>query len=146
MLRPVLLEDGFAVAPQLVAEDFSGLALMGFRTVVNNRPDGEVAGQLPDVAAGRAARAAGLDYHFLPVANAVVTDPAIVLRFAHLIGAVPRPILAYCRSGTRCTLLWAQARAGAIGPAAALGIGRGAGFDMAALRRAPGFREVYGER
>jgi sulfide:quinone oxidoreductase len=145
MLRTIQLEDGLAVAPQLVAPDFAGLAQMGFRTVVNNRPDGEVAGQLPSAEAEQAARAAGLGYHYLPVANARVTDADVVHAFTVLIQTVPRPLLAYCRSGTRCTLLWAQARAKVLGCETTLGIGRGAGFNMGALRSRPGFQEVFGD-
>jgi uncharacterized protein (TIGR01244 family) len=98
------------VAPQLTPEAMAEAAKAGFRSVVNNRPDFEHDPDQPthaDIEA--AARAAGLEYRFLPVASAYQT-PEEIAAFASLLDELPRPILAFCRSGARSTNLFLQAQ------------------------------------
>ena len=47
MVQPVPLTDAIAVAGQLYRGDYADLARQGFRTIVNNRPDGEDPDQMP---------------------------------------------------------------------------------------------------
>ena len=76
-------------------------AQAGFKSVINNRPDFEAGpGQPTSAQIEAAAVAAGLRYEFLPVAPAVQT-PDEIARFAQLLADLPKPILAFCRSGTR---------------------------------------------
>jgi uncharacterized protein (TIGR01244 family) len=99
------------VAPQLTPEAMSEAARMGFRSVVNNRPDFEHGPNQPtsaDIEA--AARAAGLAYRFLPVAGGLQT-PEQIDAFAALLDELPRPMLVFCRTGTRSTNLFLQAQA-----------------------------------
>jgi uncharacterized protein (TIGR01244 family) len=98
------------VAPQLTPEAMAEAARAGFRSVINNRPDFEHGPDQPTNAAiEAAARAAGLEYRFLPVSGAFQT-PEQIEAFAALLAELPRPILAFCRSGTRSSNLYAQAR------------------------------------
>ena len=84
-------------------------ARAGFRSVVNNRPDFEHGPQQPTNAAiEAAARAAGLEYRFLPVESAY-QSPEEIAAFAQLLKDLPRPILAFCRSGARSTRLYMAA-------------------------------------
>ena len=97
------------VAPQLSPEAMAEAARAGFRSVVNNRPDFEHGPDQPtnaDIEA--AARAAGLEYRFLPVAGGFQT-PEQIAAFALLLEELPRPILAFCRSGNRSANLFLQA-------------------------------------
>lgn len=97
------------VAPQLSAEVMADVARAGFRSVVNNRPDFEGGPDQPTSAQiEAAARAAGLEYAHLPVDPAVQT-PEQIERFAALLDSLPRPILAFCRSGARSTRLYVAA-------------------------------------
>jgi uncharacterized protein (TIGR01244 family) len=99
------------VAPQLTPEAMSEAARAGFRSVVNNRPDFEFGPDQPTNASiEAAARAAGLEYRFLPVAGSFQTSQQIA-EFARLLDELPRPILAFCRSGTRSANLYLQAQA-----------------------------------
>ncbi len=134
MATIIELEKNVAVAPQLVEADFADIAARGFRSVVDNRPDGEAPDQLPNSAAAAAARRNGLAFRYLPVRNANVTDDDIVDAFAELMDELPGPILFYCRSGTRCATLWTQASAGRLGVDRALAIARDAGYDLEVLR------------
>jgi len=105
------LSNDVSVAPQLGPEAMAEAAAAGFRSVINNRPDFEGGPSQPTSASVEAAaRAAGLEYVWLPVAPNVQTDDEIV-RFAQLLATMPKPILAFCRSGTRSGKLVAAATA-----------------------------------
>ena len=108
------LTDTLSVASQIEAADIAELAAAGFRTVINNRPDHEEAGQLSSDAARQDAEALGMAYHYLPFTAASLTV-AEVDAFEALMAQAAGPIIAHCRSGTRCYLIWAasQLRAGA---------------------------------
>lgn len=134
MVKIVQLEPDIAVAPQLGEADFAEIAALGFRAVVNNRPDGEAADQLPNAQAEAAARRHGLAYRYQPVRNLNVTDDDVVEAFARLADELPGPVLFYCRSGTRCTTLWTQAAAPRLGIDRALATARAAGYDLDFLR------------
>ena len=107
-IRPVAPD--VCVAPQLTPESMAEAARAGFRSVINNRPDFEYGPDQPTNAAiEAAARAARLEYRFLPV-NPAFQTPEEVAAFAGLLDELPRPILAFCRSGNRSSNLYAQAR------------------------------------
>jgi len=130
----IQLEANVAVAPQLVEADFAEIAARGFRSVVNNRPDGEAPDQLPSAEAEAAARRHGLTFQYQPVKNGNVTDDDVVDDFARLMDELPRPILFYCRTGTRCTILWTQVAAPRMGVDAALSIAQDNGYELDVLR------------
>jgi sulfide:quinone oxidoreductase len=134
MAQFIQLERDVFVAPQLVEADFAEVAGGGFRSVVNNRPDGEAPDQLPNDVAEAAARHHGLAFRYQPVANLNVTDDDVVDAFAELLDDLPRPILFYCRTGTRCSILWAQASAARLGVEQALEVTAQAGYDLEPLR------------
>lgn len=92
-------------APQLQAADFAPVAERGFATIINMRPDGEEPGQPHEADLRRAAEAAGLKYEFLPVVGGQFTEQNIV-DFARQVKELPKPILTFCRTGTRCANLW----------------------------------------
>jgi uncharacterized protein (TIGR01244 family) len=100
------------VAPQLTPEAMAAAAQLGFRSVVNNRPDFEHGPDQPTNAAiEAAAKAAGLEYRFLPV-NGMYQSPEEIAAFARLLAELPRPLLAFCRSGARSTRLFMAASQG----------------------------------
>ena len=107
--RPV--SNDVSVAPQLGPESMAEAAAAGFRSVINNRPDFEGGPDQPTSASVEAAaRAAGLAYEWLPVAPNVHSADEIA-RFGELLATLPKPILAFCRSGARSTKLFAAASA-----------------------------------
>ncbi len=98
------------VASQLTPTAMAEAARLGFRSVVNNRPDFEHGPDQPTNAAiEAAARAAGLEYRFLPV-DGGYQSPEQIAAFAKLLQELPRPILAFCRSGARSTRLFMAAQ------------------------------------
>lgn len=102
--------DDVCVAPQLTPDAMAELARLGFRSVVNNRPDFEHGPDQPtSEAIEQAARAAGLEYRFLPV-NGAYQSPEEIAAFAKMLEELPRPMLAFCRSGARSTKLFLSAQ------------------------------------
>ena len=106
------LSPDVCVAPQLDAGAMAWAAQNGFKSIVNNRPDFEGGPHQPTSAViEAAAKAAGLQYAWLPVLPAVQT-PDDIACFAALLAELPKPILAFCRTGTRSGKLYRAATAG----------------------------------
>ncbi len=128
------LDDNILVAPQIDPADLAEAKLQGVTLVINNRPDGEAADQPSGAEIGVAASELGLGYVAIPVTHAGFSLPQVEA-MAEALAKTDGQVLAFCRSGTRSTLLWAltQARAGADleGVAAKA---RAAGYDVAPIR------------
>lgn len=131
-LRP--LTEDFAVAPQIAPDDLPAIAAEGYRSVLCNRPDGEAPDQPDFDAIARAARDAGLEVRCVPIVSGQVTQQALD-NFRAALDAMPAPVLAYCRSGTRCTMLWSITRHGEMDTDEILRRTSAAGYDMAGLLR-----------
>ena len=113
MTLPInVLTPDFAVAPQLDPAAMAEAAAAGFRSVINNRPDGEGGPEQPlSTTIGAAAAAAGLQYAHLPVQGGY-QSPEEIAAFRELLATLPGPVLAFCRSGARCTKLFVAATQG----------------------------------
>ena len=104
------LSPDLCVAGQLDPAAMAWAAQVGFKSVINNRPDFEGGPSQPTHAAMQvAAQAAGLEYVFLPVQGAY-QSPEEIARFAQLMNSLPKPILAFCRSGARSGRLFQAAQ------------------------------------
>lgn len=109
----------FATSPQISPADVREIAALGFKTIINNRPDGEGGAEQPGSAQIEAeARAAGLAYFHLPVISGQISE-AQARQFAELLALQPKPVLAFCRSGARSQSLYRMASGQTSAPAAA---------------------------
>jgi len=126
------ITEELSVAPQIRADDVSKIAAAGFRAVICNRPDGESSDQpcCEDIEA--AVKASGMAWCMQPVRSGGVTQ-ADADAFAALTAELPKPVLAYCRSGTRCAALWCLSQTGKRSLPDILERARSAGYDMAAV-------------
>ena len=98
------INDDIAVAPQIGAEDVRAIADAGFRSIVCNRPDTED-GAVPHDRVEAAAKAAGLEFRFIPVVSGAINEQN-VRDMAAALKSLPAPVLAYCRTGGRCMNLY----------------------------------------
>lgn len=126
------LDEGMYVAGQIRPEEVAGLAAHGIRTIVNNRPDGEVPGQPAGDAVRRAAEQAGIAYAAIPVSG--LTREAIE-EMRQVLSEAQRPVLAFCAAGTRSTYLWALANADGHSAEELEARAAAAGYDLAPIRR-----------
>jgi uncharacterized protein (TIGR01244 family) len=128
------INDQIYVSPQIDLDDISEAVRLGVSLIVNNRPEGESDDQIPGAEIAAAARAAGLDYLAIPITHAGFSEPQVKAMAEALAGADGQ-VLAYCRSGTRSTLLWALAEASRGGDADALtNMAAKAGYDVSPIR------------
>lgn len=98
------LAPGFSVSPQLRPDDLPALKSAGFCAVVNNRPDGEEAGQPTTGELRRAAERAGLRYAYIPIWPGRMTR-SDAEALARVIAEAGGPVIAFCRTGARSTAL-----------------------------------------
>jgi uncharacterized protein (TIGR01244 family) len=124
------LAPNYAVAPQLSVADVAEAARQGFVAIVANRPDGEDGGQPSMDKIETAAKAAGLAFLRIPISGPA--PPAAVDATVEAMAASKGPVLAYCRTGTRSSTLWAMAaaRAGTMPLADILRAAKAAGYDL----------------
>ncbi|SIO14382.1 TIGR01244 family protein [Parasphingorhabdus marina DSM 22363] len=128
------INESISVSPQISLEDVAAAKAEGVTLIVNNRPDGEdpSAPQSADIEA--AAKAAGIDYLAIPITHSGFSAPQVEAMIGALEGAAGKT-LAYCRSGTRSTLLWslAQAKQG-VDPDEIARLAGNAGYDITPIR------------
>lgn len=136
MFRP--LTNTVLVSPQISVEDVARAKEMGVSFILNNRPEGESPDQTPGDDIAAAAAAAGIGYAAVPV-NHSGFAPWQLDGMDEALGSANGgggKLLAYCRSGTRSTLLWALARARAgDNPDALSDIAAAAGYDLSPVRQ-----------
>ena len=128
------LSDRVLASPQIGLADIAAAAAQGVTMIVNNSPEGESEDQVPGAEIEAAAKAAGLGYVAIPVTHAGFSE-AQVKAMAEALAASPGPVLAYCRSGTRSTLLWSLAEAsGGADPETLAAQAAAAGYDITPVR------------
>lgn len=126
------IDDNISVSPQISADDVAEAARLGFKTLVANRPDGEELGQPAMADIESAARDNNLTWVYLPVQSGHVTDHNVE-DFDSMIRNAEKPVLAFCRSGTRCTVLWALSAARTAPTEDITAKARLAGYDVSGL-------------
>lgn len=131
-MTPKKLTDAVSIAPQITASDVATLAAEGYKAIICNRPDGEGNDQPSFAEIEMAARNAGIATRFIPVATGKVTDED-ASAFAAALADLPKPALAYCRTGTRSATLWALSETGKRPVTQILELAAKAGFDVSGV-------------
>ncbi|AXB78276.1 TIGR01244 family sulfur transferase [Novosphingobium sp. P6W] len=128
------ITDTVFASPQIGTDAIAEAKALGIVRIINNRPEGESDDQTPGADIETAARQAGIDYVAIPVTHAGFSQAQVDAMEAAL--TAEGPVLAYCRSGTRSTLLWALARAKAgDSPAVIASKANAAGYDVSPIRQ-----------
>lgn len=128
------ISSGFSVSPQIVANDVAEIAKLGFRSIVCNRPDGEGSDQPTFEEISNAAKEAGIEVRYQPIVAGKVSDDD-ARDFGRLFDELPKPVFAYCRTGTRSTTLWSLSQAGILDTSEILRATKAAGYDMGGVVR-----------
>ena len=123
----------YAVSPQIEPADIPEIAAAGFRTVVCNRPDAEVPAELSAAVMQIAAESAGLRFVVNPVTHQTLNMSMVETQMAAL-GNSGGPVVAYCASGTRSSIVWSLGMAGQMQPDDIISATAKAGYDLGGLR------------
>lgn len=129
------IDDKIYASPQITLAEVAYAKALGIKLIVNNRPEDESDDQTPGPDIEAAAHEAGMIYVAIPVTHAGFSMTQVEAMQHALAQAGDAPVLAYCRSGTRSTLLWAlaQAKAG-ISPDEIAAKAADAGYDITPIR------------
>ncbi len=128
------ISSKFIVSPQITVQDLAQIQAQGIRAIICNRPDGEGVDQPSFEEIEAAARALGIEARYVPVQSGMVKD-ADVAAFAAALEEVQRPVLAYCRTGTRSATLWSFHESRKRPMAEILEATKAAGYDMNGVAR-----------
>ncbi len=128
-----VLTPKLSVAPQISEGDVAELARRGYKSIISNRPDGEAPDQPSWASLQAAASAHGLQARHIPVVMAQITD-ADVEHFRQALEELPKPVAAFCRTGTRSAALWAIANEASLTVDERIRIAAKEGYDLEPLR------------
>ncbi|MCX7301007.1 MAG: TIGR01244 family sulfur transferase [Rhodobacterales bacterium] len=127
------ITPAYSVSPQIEPEDIPEIVAAGFATLIDNRPDAEIPMELSSYVMRAAAEAAGLKFVVLPVTHQTMT-PELVAAQMDALAASDGPVLAYCASGTRCSVVWSLGQAGRLQTDEIMTATARAGYDLSHLR------------
>mgnify|MGYP003450416725 FL=1 len=103
------LNSHVSVSGQMTADKFKQLMKQGFKSVIVNRPDQE-AGNLTTASELRSlAEKSRVSLIYQPVVSGQIRS-SDVEEFAKYYNSLPKPILLVCKSGSRSTVLFNQAK------------------------------------
>ena len=120
------------VAGQLLPAQIQALAEQGVMTFINNRPDMEAPMQPSSQELEKLTQDLGVDYHHIPMAGGLT--PGLIEASETAYANLPRPIVAFCASGTRSTALWAFAHVKTLGVEAVMKAMSEAGYNLEQIR------------
>ena len=124
------LSSSFLVSQQVMQDDLQALAASGIRSIICNRPDREDIGQPSFRDLELAAKKVGIEAAYLPIVIGKLTRDDVVA-FGRLLEVMPKPILGFCRTGTRAATLWTLSRIAGGQPASeVLAVAKTAGYDL----------------
>jgi len=130
-IRPIT--ETYAVSPQIEPADLPAIKAAGYVAVICNRPDDEVASEVQAAALKIATEAAGLTFFAIPVTHQTL-DMQMVAEQMDAVAKAGGPVLAYCASGTRCSIVWSLGQAGKMPTDAIIAATAKAGYDLSGLR------------
>lgn len=128
------ITDKFSVTPQITPDEIDAIKETGFKAIICNRPDGEGPDQPTFEEIETAAKKAGLEVAYVPVQSGMVRDEDVEA-FGAALKDLPRPVLGYCRTGTRSATLWSLHEAKKRPLPEILAATKAAGYDMSGVAR-----------
>ena len=122
-----------SVSDQITPDDIAQIKAMGFKAIVGNRPDGEGGDQPAWAEIDAAAKAAGLATAYIPITPGQMSD-AQALEFREVVTGFDKPVLAFCRTGTRSSQLWALAARDRLSTDEVIRMAATAGYDLSGMQ------------
>ena len=132
-MKVTKLTPNISVAHQLTEQDLEEAVAAGFKTIINNRPDGEASDQPRSEELAATAKHLGLAYHHIPAVSGQISSNQVEA-FRTALGGAEKPALAFCRTGLRSATLWALAASDRLSPNEILQTASEAGYNLEALR------------
>lgn len=132
-MKLAILTPNLTALPQPSVNDVGELADRGYRSIISNRPDGEAPDQPKWNDVKAAALAQGMETVHIPVVAGQIGE-ADVRAFREALERLPKPIAAYCRTGTRSTILWALANEASLTVDERIEIAAKEGYDLKPFR------------
>ena len=132
MLNKII--DNYVVSDQITEEDIEQLKEAGFKTIFCNRPDNEEQNQITVKSIQDKAIESGLNFIHQPVIGGQISQNDID-QFSDYYDAAEKPIFAYCRTGTRSSMLWALSESGKRSIDEILQLTSAAGYNLSNLFR-----------
>jgi sulfide:quinone oxidoreductase len=134
-MQPKSITASLSVSGQVLPADIAAISAAGFRAIICNRPDGEGSDQPLFAEIEAAAKAQGLAAAYLPIVTGKVKDED-AQAFGRLLDSLPKPVFAFCRTGTRSATLWALSEGARGRPLPEiLAAAKVAGYDMSGVVR-----------
>ncbi|NDF81453.1 MAG: TIGR01244 family phosphatase, partial [Methylophilaceae bacterium] len=127
------INNELTVSDQITIEDLKEIHVQGYKTIFCNRPDHESEGQLDFSVIEKEAQNLGIKAIHQPVTGGQISDDDIA-QFGNYFENAQKPIFAYCRTGTRCSTLWALSHAKKLPVDEILSKAQIAGYDLSSLR------------
>ena len=127
------INNELTVSDQITIEDLKEIQAQGYKTIFCNRPDHESEGQLDFSAIEKEAQNLGIKAIHQPVIGGQISDDDIA-KFGSYFEIASKPIFAYCRTGTRCSTLWALSHAKKLPVDEILSNAQNAGYELSLLR------------
>ncbi len=127
------LTEIYAVSAQLRVVDVAEAAARGYKTIINNRPDGEGWGQPKSVDIEAETHAHGMAYYHVPIHHRGLL-PGQIEELARIQAEIDGPILAYCQAGLRAAMVWSLSQAGKMEAEVIIRTAANAGFNVSNLR------------
>ena len=132
-MKLAVLTPNLSALPQPLPADIGELANRGYRSIIGNRPEGEAPDQPTWNEVKAAALARGMEAVHIPVVASQI-DEADIRTFREALENLPKPIAAFCRTGTRSTLLWALANQASLTVGERIRIAAKEGYDLEPFR------------
>ncbi|NIY73859.1 TIGR01244 family phosphatase [Marivivens donghaensis] len=126
------ITPAYSVTPQIDPADIPAIKEAGFVAIIDNRPDAEIPPEWHTDVMGAAAEAAGLAFTANPVTHAGLNMDMVATQM-NAIEAAGGPVLAYCASGTRSSIVWSLGMAGKMPTEEIIKATADAGYDLAGL-------------
>ena len=96
----------YNVSPQILPADVVTLSEASFEKIICNRPDFEVPPEIQSKEIEKVAKELGILFEYHPLTHDTMNAHNIEKQM-ELVDNCANSVLAYCASGTRCTVAWA---------------------------------------